>query len=369
MATKWKWLLFVGVGSLIVGAAFLSFGLITGGIDKVKAIATPQKVVKTFDNITGITLDSATTVIIKSGAVDKVTVKYYSDSKFINDTNITTEGNTLAVKNLSKDYIISGAMESIGFDLGTNRLDVHTITITVPKGLTLEKVSGNVRNIYGFDAVNLYDLTINKIDLSTVGITNFYNTKIEGGKLDNTATFYANNSQLKHLSIYAQGGGGIRASTLEDSTLSFHYGNLNLMDTIVRNSQLEDVTEFDDNEVRNFEGGYYENGDSLDLRKVSFENVTYKGAGSVQGEEISFLGSINITATYLDLNLGLTTDSKSNSSWKINSKLANLELADLIENAGTLQVDENGSSSFSKELTDSKANVTIAIDHGNIHLK
>lgn len=128
---------------IILGGILLGAGYATGGLQDIKHQTAPKKVIKTFDQITALDIDSsASTITVETGPVQRPTVTYYTHPKFIDPIVTTVTGKTLSLSQKPKDVVITGGIEILGFTLNNSRQEKNyrSITITVPEKLASMKL-------------------------------------------------------------------------------------------------------------------------------------------------------------------------------------------------------------------------------------
>lgn len=370
-STKWKYLLFFGLGSLVVGLSLLAFGAATGGIEGIKDNTKAIKEVRTFDNIKNLDINSFYNVTVKSGDVDKVTVTYYAHKKFRPKTSIQHNKETLIISQTERGSFVTGFMETGGYLLNerTGNEDYNETIITVPKNLVIENLNGQLN----FHNSQLIDLNIKNINVN--GTTYIENVTAEKGII-NTYDTYIYKSHLKNITFEGQAYNlSLTDTTLEHSTFNNFHGYLSAENSILKNTTFsapeqelpdEDDVYWDDYDP--YDEYSYSSDWNLDLKNTTLENITYKGDGKLLGHNISLSGKIDFSGLLLSANLKLKEDSRKSTSLDLTTTHGNINLDPKTpEDSG---VTINGdSSSFNQKIEQPKAELIIKSKRGDISLQ
>lgn len=365
--TKWKYLLFFGLGSVVVGLSLLAFGAATGGIEGIKDNTKAIKEVKTFDKVKNLDINSFYNLTIKAGDVDNVTVTYYTHKKFRPRPLLSQSGDTLSLSQEVPNTFVTGFMETGGYLLNerTGNQDYTETIITVPKDLVIENLNGQ----FNFHHSQLIDLKIKNINargisyLDNVTINNgaisAYSSQIDNSRLSNV-TF---DTDINHLSF--------DNSTVENSTFDNFHASLSLENSHFKNVTFK-ATQVDDPETEEqdeFGSDYWydQYGNALyghlDINSGTLENVTYTGAGELTGRNVNLIGNINLSGTFLSTDFQLTSESLKSTSM------------DFFASHGTISIDNkmikntNTDSSYQKKIDKAKADLIIKSKGGYISIQ
>ncbi|MGT2742628.1 DUF4097 family beta strand repeat-containing protein [Streptococcus plurextorum] len=365
LSTKWKYLLFFGLGSLLVGFSLLSFGATAGGIDGIKANTKAKITTLTFDHVKAIDVSTFRDVTIQGGDVEKVTVTYYNHPKFLPETEVTQSGDTLNLSQNSRGSIITGFMEAGGYVLNEHqsRGQYSQITITVPKDMTIDKLSGNFMSLNSA----LVNLTINEINTSG-SLGYIVNTTIKSGSLTGIEGAQVDGSTLTNLTFEHLGSLYISDSQLENIQFPNFSSHLSADTSTFKNISFDnalqetypDTTDSDWEE----ETYYYSYGVSLSLADSSIENLTFKGAGEISGRNLTLAGNINISGPETVVDLGLTTDSRKHTNLTLQTANGTITLDHQTDHPDIVTKEE--SSHYHKTVENPKAELIINSQYGSI---
>lgn len=366
ISTKWKYLLFFGLGSIIVGISLLAFGAAAGGIDGIKANTKAVKEVQTFDNIKNIHLETFCGITMKTGDVDKVTVTYYRHDKFTPQVSFKNEEDSLNISQAMRGTQITGFMELGGYALNQrNGLENYNETIiTIPKNLTLNNLSGQTNNIHStIDGLNITNFTLG-------GVSQISNTTIEKGNLS-SYMIDITDSNIKNLSFGYMHNLSINKTTVENATFNSLHGNITLKDSTLKNSTIN-ATEIDLPDEDEERLGFYPEEEfgfpRVSLQQSTLDNITYKGSGTIHSEGLTLVGNINFSGNYLNSDFRLTPDSRLSTS------------LDLTTDHGTINLDHKSpqdtnskttreASTHQQKIDKAKAELIIKTKRGYITLQ
>ncbi|GAA0055031.1 UNVERIFIED_CONTAM: DUF4097 domain-containing protein [Streptococcus canis] len=284
---------------IILGAILLGAGYATGGLQNIKHQTAPKKVIKTFDQITALDIDSNfSTITVETGPVQKPTVTYYTHPKFIDPIVATVTGKTLSLSQKPKDLVITGGIEILGFTLNNNRREKNyrSIIITVPEKTSLDEIKGS-----NVPHTTLSNLTVQKMQFN--GNLTLLHTKVKKATI--TGMLDATKSQLTNLELKADYSfSNLTDSSVENGTISLGNGQLTTKDTTLKavniqslhpggikaeRTTLEDVT-FTVSKSKEEE----EENDSYDNSAIfTAHALTLKGTNTVTGGDID----VDITLT------------------------------------------------------------------------
>lgn len=379
MTITWKYTLFFALGSILVGLTLLSLGAVTGGIDGIKKNTEPKEVNLTFDHIEDIDLATINDSMIKAGDVDKVTVTYYTDSKFINEVSVIKESKTLRITEKVKETIVSGFMEAGGYALNArdSRKSYDTIEVTVPKDFKLSqlKVRSNHSSVFP-TSVTLEGLAIKTIDIASSAAT-IDQTTIDGGTLDLSYNSSIMASTIKHAELNLMDC-YIEQTTLENSQLVNLYQHIDLSQSTLRNVTMTATQELDSRFL-----GYSEESDGADsteynelyreyndtyvrFEKTRLENVTYQGNGEIVGAEVTLLGNVSFTGPFIRMEMELPEQGQT-THIIANSKNGTIKAYPELEKNASVTSDTEGNQ-FSNMPQKVTAKLTISSDYGDIYL-
>lgn len=363
MQNKWKLLLSIAAGCLFVGLSLLAVGTISGGIKDVTRISSPKKTSQSFSDITTISLDTSSgPVIIKSGKTDKITVNYYTGSKFLPKVNLTTSDKTLTVYNRYPGSIISGPMEAFGFGFSQSESDgdYTGITITVPEGMTLEKITTPERP-WALTGIILEHLTVKEVDYQ--GWVNLSHSTIEKGQLTGVHLY---KSTLKNATIDMDWTQQFTAkeSTLENVTIN---NNISYNQITAKASTFKQVTINNqlpiDERLRQQTHVYNDNpyyGELLADNTI-FEGLTVTNLGRLTLTSSTFIGDNSITSPYLEGNISLTEKHRNSTVLDIQAKKGNLSIDSHLPKADSFTPTE-GPITFNNEMEAATGKLSIQTD-------
>ncbi|MGT2715621.1 DUF4097 family beta strand repeat-containing protein [Streptococcus respiraculi] len=229
--------LLTGFIALISGLILCGIGYFMGGIEDIQAVSTPSLIEETYKDINEITIDAQTrTVQIDESPDDQFHVRYANYDNFrYRSLSLQQDNHTLTIQGKDPKFHIQGIMQFLGQELAINMRRNHELrelTILVPKGKTLEKLSG----------WNYMDsLLLNKVHIKNLdwgGSIDAENVKLENGQLSafSGATISIHNSHLKGTTVDAATATQFYTdSTLENVTLrqarTVHLHNTNILGT------------------------------------------------------------------------------------------------------------------------------------------
>ncbi|MFC5630687.1 MULTISPECIES: DUF4097 family beta strand repeat-containing protein [Streptococcus] len=370
--TKWKYLLFFGLGSVVVGLSLLAFGAATGGIEGIKDNTKAIKEVKTFDKVKNLDINSFYNLTIKAGDVDNVTVTYYTHKKFRPKTLLNQSGDTLSVRQEIADSFVTGFMETGGYLLNerTGNQDYTETIITVPKNLVIENLNGQ----FNFHHSQLIDLKIKNINVH--GMSYLENVTIDSGKIS-TYNSQIDNSHLSNVTFDTDINHlSFDNSTVENSTFDNFHASLSLENSHFKNVTFK-ATQIDDSEIEDqdeIETDYwYDQYDNplyghLSINSGTLENVTYTGAGELIGRNVNLIGKINLSGTFLSTDFKLTSEILKSTSLELFASHGTISIDNEIsKNANA--VTNTTDSSYQKKIDKAKADLIIKSKGGYISIR
>ncbi|HEP1751157.1 TPA: DUF4097 family beta strand repeat-containing protein [Streptococcus pyogenes] len=342
---------------IILGGILLGAGYATGGLQDIKHQTAPKKVIKTFDQITALDIDSsASTITVETGPVQRPTVTYYTHPKFIDPLEIKIENETLHISEKPRDVIITGGMELIGF--GLNKSDrnhnYRTTTITLPKGTSLKELKGS-----SMPQATISDLTIQDLEFSG-GLT-LLNTRIKKGKV--FGTFDATDSLLANLELKADYSlSSLTNSSLENGTISLGHGQLT-----TKNTNLKSVT------IQSLSPG------GVEAEETSLENVTFTVTSEQENEETNDNGAI-FTAHSLtlkgtntisggDVTVDITLTNPKTTAYKTKTEDGKISLGSQLTPAKIGKESTSDVISYVAENKAATGNLTVNLNKGDITIK
>ncbi|ARV02056.1 DUF4097 family beta strand repeat-containing protein [Streptococcus pyogenes] len=349
--------LMTSVVCIILGGILLGTGYATGGLQDIKHQTAPKKVIKTFDQITALDIDSsASTITVETGPVQRPTVTYYTHPKFIDPLEIKIENETLHISEKPRDVIITGGMELIGF--GLNKSDrnhnYRTTTITLPKGTSLKELKGS-----SMPQATISDLTIQDLEFSG-GLT-LLNTRIKKGKV--FGTFDATDSLLANLELKADYSlSSLTNSSLENGTISLGHGQLT-----TKNTNLKSVT------IQSLSPG------GVEAEETSLENVTFTVTSEQENEETNDNGAI-FTAHSLTLKgtntisggnvaVDITLTDPKTTAYKTKTEDGKISLGSQLTPAKIGKESTSDVISYVAENKAATGNLTVNLNKGDITIK
>lgn len=346
-----KNILIISIISLFSGAILLGAGYATGGVQAIQQITAPTKKAETLTDISDIHLDTYSHVTVQTGNVDKPTVSYYKDSKFIADVGLTVKDKTLTLTSKDRSNTVVGAIEVFGYLLNEARRSspFNDIIVTLPKGTTINTIQGS-----GLSGLSLNNLEVKTIDYSAQ--TDLYNTTISGGKI--SGLFNAYDCTLKDLTIESNYSySSISNSSLENVTIVNEGGG-----NTISNSTLKNCSFSNGQTVEEIEAEFAE--DKEDSNQDYYYHSHYATIGL---ENTTLIGDNSFTAATLDITVDLATDSKNKTSLDIQSADSNITLNG---NFKTLTpVKENGKTTLTHTAKDATGKLIIRSNYGTISIK
>ncbi|MGT2800720.1 DUF4097 family beta strand repeat-containing protein [Streptococcus marmotae] len=242
--------LLTGFIALISGLILCGVGYFMGGIEDIQAIATPSLTEETYKDINEITIDAQTrTVQIDESPDNQFHVRYANFDNFrYRSLSLQQDNHTLTIQGKDPKFHIQGIMQFLGQELAINMRRNHELrelTILVPKGKTLEKLSG-----WNYmDSLLLHKVHIKNLNWG--GFIEAENVKLENGQLNafSGAAISFRNSHLKGMTIDAATATQFYTdSTLENVTLR-QARTVHLQNTSILGTTNLETTDLDHSEV------------------------------------------------------------------------------------------------------------------------
>ncbi|MBF0819824.1 DUF4097 family beta strand repeat-containing protein [Streptococcus acidominimus] len=235
--------LLTGFIALISGLILCGIGYFMGGIEDIKAIATPNLIEETYQDIHEIRLDSTSKdVRLEQSPDDQFHVRYSNVDNFHHQPlKLQQVKQTLTVEAEDAKLHIKGIMQFLGQELAFSRnRELQELVILVPKEKTIEKLSGG--NPFYNSYISLNNIHINYLDWA--GYISGDNVTMESGTIhsSNIGSFYFSNSHLKNMMIDAPvATQSYQTSTLENVTIQ-NASSIFLNDTtIIGTTKVETV--------------------------------------------------------------------------------------------------------------------------------
>lgn len=210
--------LLTGFIALISGLILCGIGYFMGGIEDIQAIATPLLKEETYQDIRDINLNFQSREIrVEQSPDDKFHVRYASFDNFrSHPLSLQQDKQTLIVEGREPKLHIQGIMQFLGQELAIQRnRELQELVISVPKGRTLETLSG-----WGYSSISLNNVRIKHLDWG--GPINGDNVTMDGGTINSSdiGSLYFANSHLKNMTIDTSvGTQSYQTSTLENVTI------------------------------------------------------------------------------------------------------------------------------------------------------
>ncbi|MER0123097.1 DUF4097 family beta strand repeat-containing protein [Streptococcus sp. ZJ93] len=226
--------LLTGFITLISGLILCGVGYFMGGIEDIQTISTPSLTEETYKDIKEITIDSQTrTVQVDESPDDQFHVRYANFDNFrYRSLSLQQDNHTLTIQGKDPKFHIQGIMQFLGQELAINIARNHELkelTILVPKGKTLEKLSGWNYS----DSLSLHNVRIKNLDWG--GYIYGDNVKLEGGTIhiSSNGSLTFQHSHLKNMTMDASVAiQSYQTSTLENVTIQ-NAGSIHLHDTTI----------------------------------------------------------------------------------------------------------------------------------------
>ncbi|AAT87983.1 membrane protein [Streptococcus pyogenes JRS4] len=342
---------------IILGGILLGAGYATGGLQDIKHQTTPKKVIKTFDQITALDIDSsASTITVETGPVQRPTVTYYTHPKLIDPIVTTVTGKTLSLSQKPKDVVITGGIEILGFTLNNSRQEKNyrSITITVPEKTSLNEVkASNVPH------TTLSNLTVQ--DMQFDGNLTLLYTKVKKATI--TGMLEATKSQLTNLELKADYSfSNLTDSSVENGTISLGHGQLT-----TKNTNLKSVT------IQSLSPG------GVEAEETSLENVTFTVTSEQENEETNDNGAI-FTAHSLtlkgtntisggDVAVDITLTNPKTTAYKTKTEDGKISLGSQLTPAKIGKESTSDVISYVAENKAATGNLTVNLNKGDITIK
>lgn len=230
----------IGFVSLITGLILAGVGLFTGGISRLEAVSKPEQVEKSYPSLSAIQLEHLPYTINIKESSDHLFHVSYANSKnnaFQSLLSVKEKDGTLTISSQETEFSIQGIMQFFGEELAKRKIDVYSITIEVPKGTKLDKVSSTNAYTYHYDNIYIENVHIKELSIDQGGALYLSNVQLDGGNLTNAYTDISG-STIKNTSISGQGERVVLyQSKLENITIE-NYSQLELIDgTLIGNNQ------------------------------------------------------------------------------------------------------------------------------------
>lgn len=290
MKKKVTFAIIVGFVSLIAGLILAGIGFFSGGMTRLEEVATPTEVHKTFTDLKTIKIDFIPhNISIKESSDSDYHVTYAnSDNAIFTPLKVIEKDGLLTLSYEDEKFELEGIMQYIGEILAHRKVDVHTITIEIPKGKALERLEGNVGYHYAPATLFIENSHINEIDLAAD--ISLKNVQIDKGTIS-SAIFTADQSTLRQLKLDSFGNSlTLKETRLEQvEIVGYHELHSSQLTLIGENSflpsqsipsttnlqlteqSLQDIsfnlrTNLDKKKLADFQGYYYE--DEADLEEL-----------------------------------------------------------------------------------------------------
>lgn len=357
-----------GLGAAVIGLSLLAFGATAGGVDAIKETTKPREQIKTYDGIQNLTINQATSLVIKSGDVKDTTVTYFDGSKFTNDVTLKQDGDTLTITQAYPDYTISGFMEAGGYALNARRQDYESVVVTIPKGTKLDTISVVSNNGY----LHVDGLEMDKVDM--LGNVSFSHVTIHSGDVVGGSVFI-NDSTLTNLAI--SGTTDVVKSTLDNVNFTNFSAGLSTEESILKNVTVENSTAADEEALRALEAGgdeanYYSYETAYDNfyptylsfgSKTQLDNVTFTGVGTLEFTDVSLKGDVSISGPFVEVTVNDSDQALPQTNISLTTTDGTLSVASQL---GELEKDGKA---FEKTVANPTSRLTIDTDHGKVNLK
>ncbi|HEP1529376.1 TPA: DUF4097 family beta strand repeat protein [Streptococcus pyogenes] len=342
---------------IVLGAILLGAGYATGGLQDIKHQTAPKKVIKTFDQITALDIDSsASTITVETGPVQRPTVTYYTHPKFIDPIVTTVTGKTLSLSQKPKDVVITGGIEILGFTLNNSHQEKNyrSITITVPEKTSLNEVKGS-----NVPHTTLSNLTVQ--DMQFDGNLTLLHTKVKKATI--TGMLEATKSQLTNLELKADYSfSNLTDSSVENGTISLGNGQLTTKDTTLKAVTIQSLSP----------GG-------VEAEETSLENVTFTVTSEQENEETNDNGAI-FTAHSLtlkgtntisggDVAVDITLTNPKTTAYKTKTEDGKISLGSQLTPAKIGKESTSDVISYVAENKAATGNLTVNLNKGDITIK
>lgn len=344
---------------IILGGILLGAGYATGGLQDIKHQTAPKKVIKTFDQITALDIDSsASTITVETGPVQRPTVTYYTHPKFIDPIVTTVTGKTLSLSQKPKDVVITGGIEILGFTLNNSRQEKNyrSITITVPEKTSLNEVKGS-----NVPHTTLSNLTVQ--DMQFDGNLTLLHTKVKKATI--TGMLEATKSQLTNLELKADYSfSNLTDSSVENGTISLGNGQLTTKDTTLKAVNIQSL----------HPGG-------IEAERTTLENVTFTVSKSKEGEENDYYDNDAIFTAHAltlkgtntisggDIDVDITLTKAKAIAYRARTENGKVSLGSQLTPA---KIGKESTSDVISYVTENKAatgNLTVNLNKGDITIK
>ncbi|HHJ7666576.1 TPA: DUF4097 family beta strand repeat-containing protein [Streptococcus pyogenes] len=342
---------------IVLGAILLGAGYATGGLQDIKHQTAPKKVIKTFDQITALDIDSsASTITVETGPVQRPTVTYYTHPKFIDPIVTTVTGKTLSLSQKPKDVVITGGIEILGFTLNNSRQEKNyrSITITVPEKTSLNEVKGS-----NVPHTTLSNLTVQ--DMQFDGNLTLLHTKVKKATI--TGMLEATKSQLTNLELKADYSlSSLTNSSLENGTISLGHGQLTTKNTNLKSVTIQSLSP-----------------SGVEAEETSLENVTFTVTSEQENEETNDNGAIftahaltlkgTNTITGGDIDVDITLTKAKAIAYRARTENGKVSLGSQLTPAKIGKESTSDVISYVAENKAATGNLTVNLNKGDITIK
>lgn len=208
----------VGFSSLILGLILVGIGFFTGGVERLTEISQPEKITKSYTNLSDIRINFVPQEILVQESSDEQFHITYMKSKnnLHNALQIKQEGENVTLTSARNKFRIQGILQTFGEILSQEYDTSNILTIKIPKDKTLDKLT-----IETFSYISILNSTIDEVDLS--GEVHLENVQLNSGQINgNLVTI--DQSTLKNLTIYSTNSSvHLTKSQLENVSLKEYF--------------------------------------------------------------------------------------------------------------------------------------------------
>ncbi|MFU2182020.1 DUF4097 family beta strand repeat-containing protein [Streptococcus pluranimalium] len=347
MKTTTKVLLSLSFIFIGLGAIGLLWGERAGGLEDIQKATAPTSIRKDISSFKDLELDLASRdVIIQPSEDQNWHLSYYDDDKILGKLDITQSGDSLSLKQDSKETIVTGIISIMGFYLNSQTKDYADIVISVPKDTTLDNLTG-----FSGRSVELYALKLDNIDLTADYVTTD-DVHIAKGKVS-PRTLHLTNSSADKLNITDYDYLSMINSNLKNSQLETNYGDFDMDKGLLQNVSMK----HDDSD--------------LSLKNGELDNVSLSGEyNNLSSSNLRLKNLIDISNAYSAIDINLAKEGRGSTNF--NLKVTDSELTvsdDLSESTQITSTDQNTVHQFTKQVKNNTATLTISNKEGEITVK
>lgn len=224
----------LGFIAVISGLILCGIGYFMGGIEDLETIATPSLTEETYPDIREIKLEPISRPVRLEQSPDNQFHIRYANVDSLRHHTLTLEqaNQTLILEEKDTNLHIKGIMQFLGQELALRRdQQLQELTILVPKGKTIEKLSG--RDYFTNSFLTLNNVHIKELDWS--GYVNGDNVTMADGAIHSSTSgsLHFTNSHLKNMTIDASVDTQLYQASILENVKIQKAGSVHLHDTTI----------------------------------------------------------------------------------------------------------------------------------------